>query len=157
MMNSTSQGRVSVLQFAAIGVLLVVLLLAGVYFGVRRIASNDGQNQPIAVTQKESSNDKKTEEAQKKQDANERKEAEDKKKAAQEQAAKDQERRKQSAIESAQRQSQQDSATNPAQSPAATPSAVASTGPEDTFVALVGIIALSYAIHSFLQSRKRFS
>lgn len=154
MMNSTSQGRVSVLQFTVIGVLLVVLLIAGVYFGVRRIATGNEQKQPIAVTQKESSSDKKAEETKKKQDAAAREEAEDKKKAAQEQAAKDQEKRTQSAVESAQRQSQQDSATNPTQSPATIPSEVASTGPEDMLIAVVGVAALSYTGHRFIHSRK---
>ena len=157
-MTHSEQGKISILQFAIIAVLLIVLLVGGTYIGVRRIAHNTPQTQPIATdnkTQDQASEKKKAEAEQKKQqEAVKKQQAADKKKAEQAaKAAEEKKRLEQAAVDAAQRQTQQRNA-NP-QAP--TPSTVASTGPEDTLIAIIGIAALSYAGYSFVQSRKTLS
>ena len=153
-MNSGNEGRMSVLQFAIVGVVLAILLLGGVYFGTRQL-HNAAQKSAPNNASKRASEEKKTEEQQKKeqdkkdQEAANKKAAEEKKQA-EAKAAEDKKKQEQAAADAAQQQAQQNT-THP------TPSAVASTGPEDTLFAVIGVAALSYAGYVFMQSRKKLA
>jgi|JRYG01.1.fsa_nt_gb FtsZ-interacting cell division protein ZipA len=150
----------SLISFIIIGIVLAGLLLAGVFFGKKYILSAQQPSDGKAVAEK----------VQKSQDEINKRLAEQKrrdaqKKAAAEQAEKEREARiaaqkaaeekriadEKAAQAQAAQQSQPPVQTQP---PATTPSHVASTGPEDTLLTLVGIIALSYAGYGYFRSQR---
>lgn len=142
----------SILQFAIVG-LILVLLLVGVVYAVNQFASSrqpSSQNKTSTTAQDKSqkaAEDKKAEE-QKQQDA---KTAEEEKKKQQEQEA----AKKAEGDKKKQEQAAAQSAAQAAQNPPAQPSQVATSGPEDTLVSLVGIALLGYASYSFWLSRRQ--
>ena len=153
-MDTQNQSPVrSILQFAIVGLVLVVLLV-GVVYGITQFASSRDQtpqNKPGNTAQEESqkaTEDKKAEE-KKQQDA---KIAEEEKKKQQEQeAAKKAEEDKKKQEQAAAQATAQAAQTPPAQQP----SQVATSGPEDTLFSLVGITLLGYASYSFWLSRRQ--
>lgn len=153
-MDTQNQSPVrSILQFAIVG-LVLVLLLVGVVYGITQFASSrqqTPQNKPVNTaqedSQKKATEDKKAEE-KKQQDAKIAEE-ENKKQQEQEAAKKAEEDKKK------QEQAAAQAAAQATQTPAAQPSQVATSGPEDTLLSLVGITLLGYASYSFWLSRRQ--
>lgn len=141
-MNRKEAGNISLPLYAVIGVALVVLFLGALFISKQYIVGTSSRE----VSTKTRQTPQQETVAEKKQ-----KDLESKRKAAQQ--AQEAEAAKKAADEKAQQAAQ---AANPAPvaptSPA--PQAVASTGPEDTVMAVLGVLCLSYAIYAFARSRR---
>ena len=159
--NQTQTSRTqSILRFAIVGVILVLLLVAGLYFGKRVMNAEQAQKtpEPSKVA------DKKTEtSAANKKIAQQR--AEEQKTAEKEAAAKKEEARKAAEAKKAEEKKKAEAAAaakseaqpatpTPAQTPPATTNeALPSTGPVEVIAVLLGLSALSYGSFSFLRSK----
>ena len=156
-------------RFVAVGLVLVVLLLLGIFFSKRIVTSmNEGAKPSVATTEKKDiSKVAKTDDSEKnaaeKQTAEQKKadEAEKAKAAAEAEAAKQEAEAKKKADEAAAAKAKEEAAAAAQSTPttpsvASTgPSAVASTGPEDAIPYLIAVAALSYAGFAFIRSKKQ--
>jgi FtsZ-interacting cell division protein ZipA len=147
---------ISTLGFIIGAVLLIVLLMSGVYFGKKYILASQSPRDDVKIAQevkKQTDNAKETTKKAAEQARNkevEKKAAEDRKKAEVEAARIAAEKKKQDEAAAALAQQQaQTAAAN-----VANPTHVASTGPEDVPLAVLGILALSYAGYRFYESRR---
>ncbi len=141
-MKYREHGFLSLPLYVVVAVVLSLLFL-GSLFAVTRYGQGQGERIVPEEVAREEERQKATQE--KKQAEKEAKEAE---------VARQAEAAQKAAEEKAAQ------ATSPQPAPATTPptpNTVASTGPEDTVVAILGVIALSYAGYSFLISRKQLS
>lgn len=148
---------ISTLGFIIGAVLLIVLLMSGVYFGKKYILASQSPRDDVKIAQevkKQTDNAKETTKKAAEQARNkaaEKKAAEDRKKAEEEAARIAAEKKKQdeAAAAALAQQQAQTAAAN-----VANPTHVASTGPEDVPLAVLGILALSYAGYRFYESRR---
>jgi FtsZ-interacting cell division protein ZipA len=141
---------VSTISFIIGAILIVALLLFSVYFGRKYVLSAQKPSSSTKISKKsDEKQDKEKEESSKKDsEAQEKKAADEKKKAdeAVAKAAAEEKKKQEKAAAAAEQQTQAN---------AADPSHVASTGPEDTLLTVLGVFALSYAGYRFYDSRKK--
>lgn len=137
----------SILQFAIVG-LVLILLLVGVVYAVSYFANS--RQQTVTTTERTAQQEtQKTTETQKDTDA---KQAEEDKKAAEEKKQQEQTAAKETARKAEEEKKKQEQAAAATQAPTSQPSEVASSGPEDTFFSLVAISLLAYVGYNFWQS-----
>jgi FtsZ-interacting cell division protein ZipA len=144
---------ISAIAFIIGAILIVALLLISVYFGRKYVLSVQKPNNTEISKKSDEKLDQAKEEASKSEAEAKEKAAEEKKKADEAATKAAEDKKKQEEAAAAQQQAQANAAANAA----ADPSHVASTGPEDTPIAVLGVFALSYAAYRFYDSRKNTS